>query len=250
MKSKYWIKLYHEILDDPKMGRLSDRLYRRTIEMFLLAGDYDQGGVLPPLEDIAWRLHLNPEQLETDLIELQRIGILDVSEGQWYVAKFAERQTADSNTERWQRWKERQHKGDYYSEEPPSPSGDYTNATSSQRIANDMFADKDIDKEVEAESESEAEAADAVAALNRQILEMLHAADIREPTAHRLLRKPHITPAYLAAHIDKARQEGISTGLLITRLANNDPPPLTPDQQDQQHRLKYITGEFAEFVEH
>ena len=29
---KYWIKLYHEILDDPKMGRLSDRTWRRTNE--------------------------------------------------------------------------------------------------------------------------------------------------------------------------------------------------------------------------
>ena len=25
MASRYWIKLYHEILDDPKMGRLTDR---------------------------------------------------------------------------------------------------------------------------------------------------------------------------------------------------------------------------------
>ena len=38
MPSKYWIKLYHEVLDDPKMARLPDRLYRRCIEVFLLAG--------------------------------------------------------------------------------------------------------------------------------------------------------------------------------------------------------------------
>jgi len=29
MGSPYWIKLYHEILNDPKMGRLPDRLWRR-----------------------------------------------------------------------------------------------------------------------------------------------------------------------------------------------------------------------------
>ena len=43
MGAKFWIKLYHEILDDPKMGRMPDRLWRRTIELFLLAGELDGG---------------------------------------------------------------------------------------------------------------------------------------------------------------------------------------------------------------
>ena len=56
MASKYWIKLYHEILDDPKMGRLPDALFRRAIEFFLIAGERGREGDLPPLADIAWRL--------------------------------------------------------------------------------------------------------------------------------------------------------------------------------------------------
>lgn len=54
MAAKYWIKLYHEILHDPKMGRLPDNLWRRCIELFLLAGelgaevDEDDKGHLPP----------------------------------------------------------------------------------------------------------------------------------------------------------------------------------------------------------
>ena len=44
MASRYWIKLYHEILEDPKMGRLSDRQFRRVIELFLLAGDCEMDG--------------------------------------------------------------------------------------------------------------------------------------------------------------------------------------------------------------
>jgi len=39
MTGNYWIKLYIEILHDAKMGAMSDRLWRRTIEMFLLAGE-------------------------------------------------------------------------------------------------------------------------------------------------------------------------------------------------------------------
>ena len=56
MASRYWIKLYHEILDDPKMGRLPHALFRRAIEFFLMAGEYGRDGGLPALADIAWRL--------------------------------------------------------------------------------------------------------------------------------------------------------------------------------------------------
>ena len=56
MASRYWIKLYHEILDDPKMGRLTDRQYRRVIELFLMAGDCEMDGGLPALVDIDLRL--------------------------------------------------------------------------------------------------------------------------------------------------------------------------------------------------
>src|SRR3990167_3953516 len=72
MPSKYWIKLYHEILDDPKMGLLNDRLYRRTIEMFLMAGDNEKEGTLPPIEHMAWRLRVSPEELEPDVERKQR----------------------------------------------------------------------------------------------------------------------------------------------------------------------------------
>jgi DnaD/phage-associated family protein len=114
MPAKYWIKLYIEILNDPKMGRMSDRLYRRTIEMFLLAGDYDDKGRLPPLHDMAWRLQVADEQLETEMIELQRMGILDVVDGEWIVSKFEERQSKMSDAERKRRQRERAKKSEYY----------------------------------------------------------------------------------------------------------------------------------------
>jgi hypothetical protein len=48
-----------------------------------------------------------------------------------------------------------------------------------------------------------------------------------------------MTPQYLEAHIAEAERLGISTGLLVTRLANNDPPPLSPEQIDAQDRARY-----------
>jgi hypothetical protein len=105
VKSKYWIKLYHEILDDPKMGSLSDRLWRRVIELFLLAGDYDKDGQLPDLEWMAWRIRRTAEEIETDLVEIAKAGIVESKGGMWEVANFAERQAKSPATERTQRWR-------------------------------------------------------------------------------------------------------------------------------------------------
>ncbi len=53
MANNYWIKLYHEILRDPKMARLPDRVWRRTIELFLLAGEIGKNGTIRNTDDIA-----------------------------------------------------------------------------------------------------------------------------------------------------------------------------------------------------
>jgi len=92
MASKYWIKLYHEIIDDPKMGKLSDALWRRCIELFLIAGEYDSGGQLPSLDNIAWKLRSNAELLEAELNDLARVGITNLVNGTWEITKFEERQ--------------------------------------------------------------------------------------------------------------------------------------------------------------
>lgn len=118
MASKYWIKLYIEILNDRKMMQLEDRLFRRVIELFLFAGEIDQDGLLPPIGDVAWRLHMDTEQLETDMIELQRVGILSVDDGNWIVTKYAERQAPVSDAERMRQLRERKQKKQYYDTSP------------------------------------------------------------------------------------------------------------------------------------
>lgn len=141
LASKYWIKLYHEIIDDPKMARLSDRLYRRLIELFLLAGEINDDGRLPPIEDMAWKLRRDVEELTDDLFDLEKFEFLhEITAGEWYVTNFAKRQAADSDTERWRRWKERQNKQKYY-------GGD----TKDQRQTNVTLVDTDIDIESDTE---------------------------------------------------------------------------------------------------
>jgi len=89
---RYWIKLYTEIMRDPKMGRLTDRQFRTCINLFTLAGTTDDDGKLPPLEDIAWHLRSDEASLLADLEALARVNIVEQVDDTWIVRKWAERQ--------------------------------------------------------------------------------------------------------------------------------------------------------------
>ena len=141
MPSKYWIKLYHEILDDPKMGRLPDNLWRRTTELFLIAGDLDAEGYLPSVGDMAWRLRLDEDALESELQELAAVSIVEQRDGQWLVTNFAKRQAPVDNAERQSRYRNRKRK-ELYSD----------NEHSNESVTNDITTcntDTDTDTDTE-----------------------------------------------------------------------------------------------------
>ena len=115
----YWIKLYHEIIDDPKMATLPDRLWRRTIELFLLAGKLsaNKSGELPDTQQLAWLLRLSPEMLQSDLAELSSTGIVRATPTGWIIANFEKRQKAVDSTERSKKFRERKQNEKYYGNE-------------------------------------------------------------------------------------------------------------------------------------
>ena len=120
MASKYWIKLYHEILYDRKLAALDDHLWRRILECFLMAGEQNEDGYLPPIDDIAWTLRVDTEQLETDLNELVRIGILELKDERYFVCKFATRQEPMEKAEYMRRKREEAKKDEHYQSLPTS----------------------------------------------------------------------------------------------------------------------------------
>lgn len=96
----YWLKLYTEILDDPKMGILSDRHWRRVIELFLAAKRVSNTGELPEITHLAYMLRMKVKDLETDLVALEKTGIVTWNGQCWFIPKFAQRQSASSDAER------------------------------------------------------------------------------------------------------------------------------------------------------
>ena len=108
MASFYWIKLYHEILEDPKMALLPDRLWRRIIELFLLAGKHGKDGTIPNTRQLSWELRLNIDDLELDMRQIESTGVIQRITDGWVVTKFAERQAPSTNTERSKEYRKRQ----------------------------------------------------------------------------------------------------------------------------------------------
>lgn len=105
----YWIKLWVELLDDPKMGRMPDPLWRLFVELCLLAGRISPNeGRLPGLEDIGWALRREDTAgLQEDLRELARQGVILQEENGWLVKNFAKRQAAVPGDKRYQEFRKR-----------------------------------------------------------------------------------------------------------------------------------------------
>lgn len=140
MASNYWIKLYHEMLDDPKMVLLPDRLWRRAVELFLLAGKTHLDGELP--EHIAFCLRVDEQELDEDIKELIRIGILSIVDDTLIVTNFADRQSAMSDVERQQRHRDTKRNQTYYGNDDVTED-----VTTCDTESHEPLVDKDKDKD-------------------------------------------------------------------------------------------------------
>jgi hypothetical protein len=149
MAAKYWIKLYHEILEDSKMGRLPDNLWRRAIELFLMAGELDNQGKLPCTGDIAWRLRLTEETLEADLTRLESAGILTKTPDGWLVTNFAKRQAPTETVDRVRQFRERKKK-----QAAPKKTNEDVTPIENTGYANVTKSYIDTDTEIDKESTS------------------------------------------------------------------------------------------------
>lgn len=101
----HWIKVYVEMLDDPKVGLLPDSVKWRWVSVLLLAGEMNEDGFLPDVNDMAWRLHTNVETLQGEMRTLAGRGLVELREHEagderWFIKAFAKRQAAANSTER------------------------------------------------------------------------------------------------------------------------------------------------------
>jgi len=112
-RRNHWIKLYVEINDDPKIGLLPVNARWRFISALALAGELDDGGFIPPVNDeLAYRLHTEVETLQSEMRMLAGRGLAELrmhpdGEERWFLSHFAERQAPSTNAERQKQWRKR-----------------------------------------------------------------------------------------------------------------------------------------------
>ena len=91
MTARIWIKLYIEILDDPKIGMFPDWMKWRFIQLLLVASEYNQNGLLGPVSGLAWRLRSSEDDMLKSLRTMSITGIVAETPDGWLVVNFAKR---------------------------------------------------------------------------------------------------------------------------------------------------------------
>ena len=117
---RHWVKLWIDMLSDYVVSSLRDSEYRLFIECLLLAGEHGNGdndGILPSIDNMAWRLRRQKDELSAMLDVLVIAGLLDKNKAdgdqtQYTVTAFYKRQSPLSNAERQRLYRKRQHNED------------------------------------------------------------------------------------------------------------------------------------------
>lgn len=118
-----WFRMYDDVVDDPKVQRLSERLFKAWVNCMCLASK--NGGTLPELKDVAYRLRLSEDKAAKVLDELKAEGLFDENENNEVAPhNWDERQfKSDVSTDRVKRFRKRH---ETVSETPPEQSIDRT----------------------------------------------------------------------------------------------------------------------------
>lgn len=111
-----WIKVYTEFVDDAKFASCTDSVKLRFIQLMLIAGECDADGDLVAggdwlkLDQLAWRLRVMHDQLETDVQTLIALGVLARTKYGLTVVNFDKRQGRSQavKREQWRTQKQRQ----------------------------------------------------------------------------------------------------------------------------------------------
>jgi len=144
----YWLKLYTEILDDPKYHRLSEQAKLGMIELMIVAKKHDKDGCLPCLDDICFYTRRSMDWWVKVMDELEKIYYIVKDDSGEKIRKFAERQQAVDPKERRKQARAKKQRDEYGHESSPIPSRKVTESRDR------------VEKEIEKEEEAEADAVD------------------------------------------------------------------------------------------
>lgn len=102
-----WFRLYDDLVDDPKIQRLSGETVKALLNLWCLASQND--GLLPAVDDIAFKLRMKPAKVQDLLSVLGECGLIDSSETGLMPHNWDKRQfKSDVSTERVKRFRKQE----------------------------------------------------------------------------------------------------------------------------------------------
>ena len=240
MASKYWLKLFHETIYDPKIMMRSPGARLRWYECLCLAGDVDRDGELPSIEHMVFVFRVSEEQLLDELSELVRAGMI-VQNGDAYIVKnWTKRQSQMPDAERKYRDRDSAQKKEYYGEKVSE------SVTNSVRNSD---ADIDIDKEVDVDKELDADVCGGLPSAFTELYPSLRPRnEIDQATwmaAYLRMNANGVTPAIMR----RASRELADKRMKVASPASLEKPCLMVMQKDPP-RKPDSEGAFKEFVNH
>jgi len=104
-----WFRMYCEILDDPKVARMTDSQFRIFTYLLAVASECDREGCIQlTVKDLAWRMRFSEDKLSDALEHLCEAGIVAKHENGCQVVNWRKRQfRSDNVTGRTKRFRER-----------------------------------------------------------------------------------------------------------------------------------------------
>lgn len=105
--ASHWFRVYNTLVDDPKVQQLPDALFKALVNLWCLASQ--NGGALPPTDDVAYKLRMKPARVAELVKKLLAAGLLEREGGIVFPHNWGSRQfQSDCSTPRVQRFRERQ----------------------------------------------------------------------------------------------------------------------------------------------
>ena len=93
-----WFRFYNEIVDDPKVARMSDRQFRCFSYLLCVANSSDErGSINLSIEEIAWRIRFTPEEVQDTISLLVELSIISNSENHYEFINWKKRQFPSDN---------------------------------------------------------------------------------------------------------------------------------------------------------
>ena len=197
-----WLRLYSEVLDDPKVQQLHPAMFKHWVNLLCLASQTDEGGTLPDEESIAFRLRVRKTELHKILDTLFAAGLLDRDENSTTPARLSVH-----------KWSERQRKSDDVSQRVARHRAGNSGNETLQDTLPKRTVEEDTEEEKNRQEERERKNVTADKPPSRTPKpQPMPMPDGFEPPIDWAWQELSLTPQVVIAEMDKMRDWALSKG--------------------------------------